>query len=156
MLELISQLTSHLGLSQEQAQGGLGSVLNFAKSKLAADEFAQVTGALGAGTDEAMALAQGKTAQAGGGGGLMGALGGLAGGGSLGGALGGLGGALGGAFGGTGAGALGDITKMTALVKSFEAFKMDSSTLTKFLPIVLSFLQQKGGDGLAGLISKLI
>ena len=155
MLELISQLTNGLGISDEQAKGGLGSVLNFAKEKLAGPEFQQLTGALGDGTDDAMALAQTKSSEAhGGGGGFAGAFGALTGGGGLGGALGGLGGALGGAFGG--AGGLGDITKMAALVKGFEAFKMDSSTLTKFLPIVIGFLKQKGGDGLAGLVSKLI
>lgn len=155
MNELISQLTASLGISAEQAKGGLGTVLNMAKEKLAGGEFEKVTAAVGDGADDAMALAESKT-QSGGGGGLMDALGGLAGGpgglgASLGGALGGMGGALGGM-----GGPLGDLGKLAGLAKGFSAFSMDSNMIAKFLPIVLSFCKQRGGEGLSGILSKLM
>lgn len=144
MGDLIAQITGQLGVSDEQAKGGLGTILNFAKQKLSSGEFSQVLSALGGGGDESMQLAQAKTA------GITGP--GLGGGfAALSGGLGGLTGALGGL-----GGALGDAGKMATLLKGFEAFGMDTSTLTKFLPIVTSFLQQRGGPALQNILAKLV
>ena len=141
MIELISQLTSNLNIGDDQAKGGLGAILNLAKDQLDGGDFSKITDVLGGGTDDVMALASAKTE--GGGGGLMGALGGLAGG-----LAGGLGGGLGDALGGLG--------KLAQLAGTFKNFNMDSGLLQQFVPIVMGFLKDKGGDGVAGILGKLL
>ena len=44
-------------LKREQAKGGLGTVLNMAREKLAGGEFNKATAAVGEGADDSMALA---------------------------------------------------------------------------------------------------
>ncbi|MEM0910826.1 MAG: DUF2780 domain-containing protein [Pseudomonadota bacterium] len=43
---LVDSLTSNLGVSQAQAEGGLGSILNYAKGNVSSEQFSQVTGAI--------------------------------------------------------------------------------------------------------------
>lgn len=43
---LVESLTSNLGVSQAQAQGGLGAILNYAKGNVSSEQFSQVTDAI--------------------------------------------------------------------------------------------------------------
>ncbi len=121
MDELIKQLMSGAGVDESQATGGAGLILKMAKDKLGSGDFAKLAGMV-PGLD---GLADAAPEASGGGGGLMGALGGLAGG-----------------LGGGGGGGLGDMAKLAG---GFSALGMDTGKLSQFLPIILSFVQGKGG-----------
>ena len=68
--------------------------------------------------------------------------------GGLGGVLGGLASSLGG-----GAGQLGDLA---SLAGGFKMLNLDSGFISKFIPILLSFVQSKGGDSIKGILEKVI
>jgi len=63
-------------------------------------------------------------------------------GGSVGGLLGGLASSLGG----------GDLGNLAELAGGFKSLNLDADMIAKFLPIVLSFVQGKGGDSLKTLL----
>ena len=133
MQDLIAQLTAGLGINEEQAKGGLGSILSFAKDKLTQPEFSQVKDVLGSSeAEDAMGLASSKAESDGGG--LFGAVAGLAG---------GLGGAL------------GNLGNLASVAKGFKAFGLDADMIAKFLPIAIGFLNAKGGEGVVGLLRKV-
>lgn len=71
--ELIGTMTKELGITPKQAAGGTGALLGLAKTRMKADEFGQVAGAI-PGTDALL-----KAAPAVGGAGAMAGLGGAAG-----------------------------------------------------------------------------
>jgi len=130
--ELISNLTSQLGIDDTQAKGGLGLLLNAAKSKLGDGDFSKITDLIGS-TDASslmekannIASAEGDGAA---GGGLMGAVSSMAS---------GLGGNLGG---------------MASLLAGFKSLNLDSGMVTKFAPIVMGFLKSKGGDDIGSVV----
>lgn len=125
-MELVEMLTSQLGVSEEQAQGGAGLLFKTAREKLAADEFSEVASAVPE-VDELIASAPEA-------GGASGALGGLAS--SLGG----------------GAGQLGNLAGLAA---GFEKLNLDSGMVGKFIPVVMSFVQSKGGDTAKDMLGKV-
>jgi hypothetical protein len=125
-MELLEILTSQLGISEEQAKGGSGLIMKLVKDKLSGDEFSKVA--------EAIPGVQGLIAAAPESGGLMSALTGLAA--SL-----GLGGKLG---------------NLSSLASGFKNLDMDTTTIGKFVPIVLSFAQEKGGDTVKNLLEKVL
>ena len=49
-------------------------------------------------------------------------------------------------------GGAGTIFKLAQLAGAFEKLGLDPAMVTKFLPIILSFVQKKGGSGLADLL----
>lgn len=123
---------SGLNLDAKQAEGGVGTLLNFAKQKLSGGEFEQVRSTLGGlEADGAMALAEGKRPD--GGGGLFGAVSSLVG----------------------GMGGLGGVGEVASVLSGFKAFNLDADTLGKFVPIVVRFLSNKGGEGVGGLLARL-
>lgn len=126
-MELIQMLTSQLGISDEQATGGAGLLFKMAKDKLGGADFSQVTGAI-PDVEKLISSAPGS-------GGITGALGGLAS--SLGG----------------GAGQLGNIA---ALAGGFKKLNLDSGMISKFIPIILTFVQSKGGDAVKGILEKVL
>ena len=127
MMELVQQLAAGAGVSEQQAQGGAGLLLGLVKKQLSSGDFAQVA--------EALPDAQGliDAAPDSGGGGLGGMLGGLAS--SLGGA---------------------ELGNLASLAGGFSKLDMDAGMIGKFIPILLSFLQSKGGDGVASLVGKVL
>lgn len=127
MNELIAQLVSGLGVQEGQAQGGAGLLLKLAQSKLGGD-FSKVAQAV-PGVQDLMSKAP--------------AVGGL---GKM---LGGLAGALGG---GKGA-AIGDIA---SLASGFTQLKLDPQLIGKFIPIIVSFVQSKGGPQIAQLLMQAL
>ncbi len=125
-MDLLNMLTSQLGISEEQAGGGAGLIFNLAKEKLGGD-FSQITDAI-----PNVSGLMDKAPDAGGGG-LMGAIGGIA-----------------SSFG------AGDIGNLASLAGGFSKLDLDAGMVTKFVPIVLEFVKGQAGDGVMGLLSKVL
>lgn len=125
-MELLNSLVSQLGISEEQAKGGAGLLFKMVKEKLGADEFSQVQDAVPEANDMISAAPES-------GGGIAGMIGGLA-------------SKLGG-------GQLGDLASLAA---GFKDLKLDSSMIAKFIPLILSFVQEKGGDTVKALLEKVM
>jgi len=138
-MELIQQLVSSLGVNEDQAKGGAGLLFNLAKEKLGAGEFQQLSDKI-PGVSDLLGAAPAPSAAASAGGGMMGALGGVAS--SLG--AGGLGDKLGG---------LGNLAN---LASGFSQLGLSSDMVGKFVPVVLSFVQNQGGDSMKGLLEKVM
>lgn len=119
-MELIQTLATQLGISEAQARSGAGILLGFAKEKLDAGTFSQITQAV-PGLAE---LIPAETAAADGG-------------------LGGLLGGLGAAFGGE------SIGNLASLAGKFADQGLDGSTVGSFLPALLDFLRGKLSPDLA-------
>ncbi len=136
--DLVSQLTSQLGVTEDQAKGGAGALFNIAKDKLGAGEFSQITSAIPGVTDLMSAAPAATTEGESSGGGLMGmaasALGAVTGGG----------------------GALGKLGAMASAASAFKSLGLDTGMITKFLPIVMGFAKTQGGEGVQGLLSKVM
>ena len=126
-MELIEQLVKNLGVSEDAAKGGSGLLFKMAKEKLGSGDFSKVSNAL-PGIDDLMKSAPES-------GGMLGGLGKLAS---------GLGG---------GAGQLGDLA---GLAGGFSKLGLDSGMIGKFIPIILSFAQSKGGDVVMNLLQKAL
>ena len=126
-MELIQMLTSQLGISDEQASGGAGLIFKMAKEKLGTDDFNQISDVIPE-TENLISSAP----KAGG----------------FGSALGGLASSLSG-----GAGQLGNLA---ALAGGFKKLNLDPGLISKFIPIVMSFVQSKGGDSIKGILEKVI
>lgn len=125
MNELIGMITSQLGVNQGQAEGGVGAMLNFAKEKLSDGDFGKISETLGNVTE-----LMGKAPEASGAGGLLG---------SVTSAL-GIGGNLG---------------ALASVASAFKSLDLDAGMITKFAPIVMGFLKDKGGDSVANIVSGL-
>ncbi|MGB3655379.1 MAG: DUF2780 domain-containing protein [Rivularia sp. (in: cyanobacteria)] len=132
-MELVQQLVSNLGVQENQAKGGAGLILKLAQDKLGGGEFAKVASAI-PGADMLLGSAPSEES---GGGGMMGALGGMA------------AGMMGG---GQGA----NLGSLMSLAGGFSKLGMDGNMVTKFFPIILNFVQQKGGADVAGILSKAL
>ncbi|NET82576.1 MAG: DUF2780 domain-containing protein [Moorea sp. SIO1F2] len=126
-MELIQLLTESLGVQENQAQGGAGLIFQLAKDKLGDKSFAQVAQYIPGINDLLQAAPKS--------GGMMGALGGLA------------------ASVGGGVGQLGTLASLAA---GFDQLGMDSGKISKFIPIVLSFVQSQGGDEIKNLLAKVL
>lgn len=126
-MELINQLVNSLGISEEQAGGGAGLIFNFAKEKLGGD-FSQITNSI----PEVTNLMDKAPKENGG----------------LGGMLGGITSSLG--------GSLGDAGDLMSLAGGFSKLNLDSDLIGKFVPIILSFVQGKGGDAVKNLLAGVL
>ncbi len=128
-MDLVTTLVDTLGITKDQAKGGSGALFQDAKDNLSADDFQKVSDAV-PDMDEYLAAAPAA--------GIKGSLGG-----SLGSSLSSLGG------GAAKAGSMAD------LASAFSKLGMDSGALGKFIPVVLDFVQSKGGESVAGLLKGL-
>ncbi|HBP86756.1 MAG TPA: hypothetical protein DD706_03550 [Nitrospiraceae bacterium] len=138
-MELIQQLVSRLNINEGQAKGGAGLLFNLAKEKLGSGEFQQLADKV-PGVKDLLGAAPSTSPAASAGGGMMGALGGIAA--SLG--AGGLGEKMGG---------LGNLAN---LASGFSQLGLSPDMIGKFVPIVLSFVQNQGGDSMKGLLEKVL
>lgn len=129
-MELIQQLTSSLGVDENQAKGGAGLIFQLAKSQLGDNEFAGVASAIPGVSDLIGAAPQA-------GGGIAGAIGGLA-------------GMMG------GGGTLGKMAGLASLAGGFGQLGLKPDMISQFLPIVLSFAQNKGGDGIKDILAGVL
>jgi len=126
-MELIDLLTKNLGVGEDQAKGGAGLLFNLAKEKIGDADFSQVAQHV-PGLNELIDSAPKSS--------------------GIGTALGGLASNLGG-----GASKLGNIA---SLAGGFSDLGLDSSMLSKFIPVILSFVQEKGGSGVKDLLSGVL
>ena len=138
-MELIQQLVNNLGVNEGQAKGGAGLLFNLAKNKLGAGEFQRLADKVPA-VKYLLGAAPASSTTASAGGSMMGALGGLAS--SLG--DGGLGEKMGG------------LENLANLASGFSQLGLSPDMIGKFLPIVLSFVQNQGGDSMKGLLEKVL
>lgn len=125
-MELLQILTQQLGVTEDQAKGGTGLLFKLAKEQLGAGDFGQVASAV-PGIEDLIAGAPKPS-------GLAGALGGLA-------------SAIGGGS---------HLGNLAALAGGFKGLDMDSGMIGKFIPVVLSFVQSKGGDAVKTILEKVL
>ena len=128
-MELIQQLTQNLPVDETQAKGGAGLIFKMAKEQLGDGEFAQVASAI-PGINKLIGEAPA------GGKGIAGAVGGLA-------------GALGGGSGG-------QLSNMAALAGGFGQLGLNPAMASKFIPIILSFTQSQGGEGVKNILAGVL
>jgi len=126
MMELVQQLTQNLGIDQQQAEGGLGLLLGVLQDKLPGGDFAALSEAL----PEAQSLIESAPSSEATSGGL----------------LGGVMSAIGG----------GGLQNLAQLANGFSGLGMDSGLVAKFIPLVASFLGDKGGADLAQKVTEVL
>ena len=126
-MELIDLLTKNLGVDESQAKGGAGLLFGLVKDKLGNTDFSQVTQNV-PGINELIDSAPKSS--------------------GLGAALGGLASSVGG-----GASKLGGIA---SLASGFSKLGLDSGMVGKFVPIILSFVQEKGGSSVRNLLDGVL
>jgi hypothetical protein len=126
-MEILTMLTEQLGITEDQAKGGAGAIFSMAKEKLGEADFSKIADVV-PGMDNLLGAAPES-------GGLAGAIGGLA-----------------SKFGG-GAGAIGSLA---GLAGAFKSLDLDSDMVGKFVPIILSFVQAKGGDSVKSLLEGIL
>ncbi len=127
MNDLVAALVKQLGIQEGQAKGGAGLLLKLAQSKLGGD-FSKVA--------QAVPDAQSLIASAPAAGGASKLLGGLA-------------SALGG-------GQAGTLTSLASLAGGFGQLKLDPAMIGKFVPVILNFVQSKGGQDVVKLLSGVL
>ena len=128
MQALIENLVGQLGVSKDQAEGGVGLIAKMAQEKLGSGDFGQLAEKIPGLADLAT------NAPAGDGGG-------------------GLGGMVGSALSAFGGGeGLGGIAKLAG---SFDKLGIDAGTVAKFVPIVKNYMEENGGDLAKNLLGKL-
>ena len=128
-MELIQQLTQSLQVDETQAKGGAGLIFKMAKEQLADGDFAQVASAV-----PAVHNLVGEAPS--GGEGIAGAIGGLA--------------------GKIGGGSGGQLANMAALAGGFGQLGLNPGMASKFVPIILSFVQSKGGDHVKNILAGVL
>ncbi len=126
-MELIQQLVSQLGVQEGQAKGGAGLLFKQAKERLGSDEFSQLV--------QKVPGAESLINDAPQSGGIMGAVGSLA-----------------SKFGGKGS----ELGNMASLAGGFSKLGLDRGMISKFIPIVLSYVQGKGGNEAMQLLQKAL
>jgi hypothetical protein len=126
-MELIQQLVRQLGIQEGQAKGGAGLLFKQAKERLGSDEFSQLV--------QKVPGAESLINDAPQSGGIMGAVGSLA-----------------SKFGGKG----NELGNMASLAGGFSKLGLDRGMISKFIPIVLSYVQGKGGNEAMQLLQKAL
>ncbi len=133
-MELIQQLVSQLGVDESQAKGGAGMLFQLAKDKLGDGEFSQIASAV-PGLEDMLQAAPSLAGGNGGGGG------------------GGLLSKVMSMFGsGGGGGAAGNLAGLASLAGGFSQLGLSGDMVGKFVPIIMSFVQEQGGDQAKGLL----
>lgn len=127
-MELVQQLMSSLNVEEGQAKGGAGLIFQLAKSKLGDEQFSQISQHV-PGLENLLAAAPEDT---------------------------GVAGALGGVVSALGGGKVEALGNAAVLAGGFSKLGLDESMVAKFIPIVLSFLQSQGGDGVKNLLARVL
>jgi hypothetical protein len=126
MMELVQQLVAGAGVSESQAEGGAGLLFGLLKDKLSSGDFSRVADAV-PGVEGLIDTAPDT-------------------GGGMGGLLGGVASALGG----------GELGNLATLAGGFGKLDLDAGMIGKFVPILLSYLQSKGGGDLSALVGRVL
>lgn len=130
-MSIVEDIMKQLGVTREQAEGGLGLIFKIAKEKLG-PEFSQVDQVV-PNVNQLINKAPSEEGGEAADGGLMGMLGGLA-----------------DKLGVSGLG------KLAELVAGFDKLGLDAETLQKYVKIVLTFLESKGGTAVKELLNKVL
>ncbi len=125
-MELVEILIRQLGVQEQQAKGGAGLLFKLAQEKLKNEQFAQVAQYV-PGIGELLQAAP----QAGR---MMGTLGELA----------------------SAMGAPSSISNLATLAAGFSKLGLNNSMIKKFVPIILSYIQGKGGAGASQLLEQIL
>jgi hypothetical protein len=126
-MELVELIKQQLGITDEQAKGGLGLIFKTVQEKLGAADFKQVQSALPS-VQGLIDLAPKE------------------GGGGIGGMLGGLAKSLG----------LDSLGKLASLADGFKKLGLDPKLILEFVPKVLEWAQKNGGAQLKVLLEKVL
>jgi len=126
-MELIQDLVKNLGVSEDAAKGGSGLIFKLAQDKLPAGDFEKVSGAVPGISDLIKAAPDS--------GGILGGLGQMAS---------GLGGDL------------GQLGNLASLAGGFSKLGLSGDMIGKFIPIILSFVGNKGGTGIQAILEKVL
>ena len=132
MNDLVQTVVKQLGVSEGQAEGGLGLLLKAARDHLPKGDSARLV----EGVPDAAALIDKAPAEGGGG---------------LGGALAGAAGSLGGMLGG-GAGKVG---ALASLAGGFDSLGLDKEAVLKFVGVAKGWLERNGKGDLAAMLDKI-
>jgi len=124
-MDLVSQLTQNLGVTQDQAREGAGLIMRMAKENLAAGDFGRIVDCI----PNAENLIKSAPEVSG----TEKALGNL-----------------------SRSSAPGGAANLVTLTNGFSKIGLDSSMVERFVPIVLSFVQAKGGDTTRNILEKLL
>lgn len=122
-MDLVGMLTKNLGVTDQQAQGGAGSIFNTASQNMSADDFSKVTDAMPEVQSLMSAAPKAESSS--------GTLGGLS------------------SMVKKGGGSMGTLTELAG---SFSQLGLGGDMVGKFIPIVLEYAQAKGGDTVANLL----
>ena len=122
-MDLVGMLTKNLGVTDQQAQGGAGSIFNAASQNMSADDFSKVTDAM---PEVKSLMSAAPKAESG-----SGTLGGLS------------------SMVKEGGGSMGTLTELAG---SFAQLGLGGDMVGQFIPIVLEYAQSKGGDTVANLL----
>jgi hypothetical protein len=126
-LGLVGLLTQKLGITEEQAKGGAGAIFNMAKQKLSTQDFGTVADAVPE-MDDLLKAAP---------------------------ATGGLGGAIGGKMPSLG-GSAQELGGLASLSGSFSGLGLQSDMANKFVPIILSYVESKGGGTAKNILASVL
>jgi hypothetical protein len=127
--ELVQQLVTGLGVSEQQAAGGAGLIMGLLREQLASADFARLT-EVAPGVEGLIDNAPDNSA-----------------------ALGGMEGLLGGVASALGGRELGNIA---SLAGGFSQLDLDVDMIGRFVPEVLAFFQDKGGQDIADLVAQVL
>ncbi len=122
-MNLVSILTKNLNVSSQQAEGGAGAIFNAASQNMSLDDFAKVTDVL----PEVQSLMKAAPSVDTGSG-----------------TIGGLSSMLGKNGGG--------VASLAGLTSAFSQLGLGGDMVQKFIPIILDYAQNTGGDGVANLL----
>ena len=125
-MELIQILTSNLGVEENQATGGAGLLFQLAKEKLGDEAFSQVAEHI-PGIGNMIEAALAS-------GGLASAIGGLA---SM-------------------MGAPQELGTLAGAIGGFSQLGLNADMVSQFIPIILSFVQERGGEQVSGLLAQVL
>jgi len=122
-LGLVDLLSSQLGVTKDQAQGGAGSIFQLAKQNLSVEDFSSIAKAV-PGIDQMLGAApkiEGSSGTLGGVSSMMGR-------------------------------SSSKLSGMTGLTNSFEKLGLSSDMVGKFTPIILDYVKNKGGEHVMNLL----
>ena len=128
-MDLVTTLVDTLGITKDQAKGGSGALFQNAKDNLSTDDFQKVSDTVPDMNKYLAAAPDVKTKS-------------------------GLGGTLGSSLSSLGGGSA-KAGSMVDLTSAFSKLGMDSDTLSKFIPVVLDFVQSEGGQSAVRLLQGL-
>lgn len=126
-MDLINMLTSQLGVSETQAKGGAGAIFELVRDKVSSSDFDSITGSIPE-VSNLVDLAPKS-------GGQMGSVGSMV---------------------SSFAGKDSSFGNLTELAGSFSKFDINAEMVGKFVPVILEFVKGKGGDGILGIVSKVL